>query len=82
MIAKASALHLQRADLVSALREVIDALDRRGPQIERAGETRIARDALLLRRQAVERLEALQHAEDGVYDEDLVEAIMTDDGGA
>jgi hypothetical protein len=65
-----------------ALREIIDALDRRGPQIERAGETRIARDALLLRREAAERLEELQRADNGGYDEDLVEAIMTDDGGA
>lgn len=82
MIAKASVTHLQRAGLIFALREIIDALDRRGPQIERAGEMRIARDALLLRREAVERLEELQRADDGGYDEDLVEAIMTDDGGA
>ena len=65
-----------------ALREIIDALDRRGPQIASAGEMRIARDALMLRREAVERLEELQRADDGGYDEDLVEAIMTDDGGA
>jgi hypothetical protein len=39
-----------------ALREIIDALDRRGPQIQRA--------------------------DDGGYDEDLVEAILTDDAGA
>jgi hypothetical protein len=65
-----------------ALHEIIEALDRRGPQIERAGEMRIARDALLLRREAVERLEELQRTDDGGYDEGLVEAIMTDDGGA
>jgi hypothetical protein len=64
-----------------ALREIIDALDRRRPQIEGAGEMRIARDAFMLRREAVERLEELQRADDGGYDEDLVEAIMTDDGG-
>jgi hypothetical protein len=82
MIAKAPAPDLQRASLMFALREIIDALDRRGPQIERAGEVRIARDALLLRREAVARLEELRRADGGGYDEDLVGAIMTDDGGA
>lgn len=81
MITKASPPHEQRAGLMFALREIIDALDRRGPQIERAGEVRIARDALLLRREAVERLEELERIDEGEYDEGLVEAIMTDDGG-
>jgi hypothetical protein len=71
----------QRAGLILALREIIDALDRRCTQIERAGEVRIARDAQALRREAVERLEQLQRG-DGPYDEALVEAVMTDDGGA
>ena len=68
--------------LILALREVIEALDRRVPQIERAGEICIARDALILRRQAANRIEDLQRADHGGYDEDLVDAIMTDDGGA
>lgn len=51
---------VRRAGLVLALREVIDALDRRLPQIEHAGETRIARDAMMLRREATERLAILQ----------------------
>lgn len=72
----------QRAGLILALREIIDALDRRCTQIERAGEVRIARDAQVLRREAVERLEELEHGTDGPYDEALVEAVMTDDGGA
>ena len=76
-----SAPHLQRDSPMFALHEIIEALDRRGPQIERAGEIRIARDALLLRREAVARLEELRRDDDG-YDEGLVEAIMTDDGGA
>lgn len=71
-----------RGGLILALREVIEALDRRVPQIERAGEIRIARDALSLRREAAHRIEDLQRVDDGGYDEDLVEAIMTDDGGA
>jgi hypothetical protein len=62
-------LHPQKAALVLALREIIDALDRRVPQIERAGEVGIARDALILRQEAVERLRTLQH--DGPESEDL-----------
>ena len=81
MTAKPTAPNFQRAGLILALREIIDALDRRGPQVERAGEKRIAQDALTLRRQAVERLEELERT-DGVGDEDLVHATMTDDGGA
>lgn len=81
MIAKAPALHLQRAGLVAALREIIDALDRRVPQIERAGEIAIARDALVLRQEAVGRLHELQLGGHGRYDEDLVHAVMSDDGG-
>jgi hypothetical protein len=67
----------------SALRELIRALDRRVPHPERAGEIRIARDAQMLRREAVARIEALQRTgpNDNLYDQELVEAIMTDDGG-
>jgi hypothetical protein len=82
MTAQAPALDFQRAGLVLALRELIDALDRRGPQIERAGETRIAQDALVLRREAVERLEELERGDDARFDDDRASAIMTDDGGA
>ena len=35
--------------LVDELRELIEALDRRVPRLERAGETAIARDAARLR---------------------------------
>ena len=68
---------------LAALRELIGALDRRVPQVERAGETQIARDAQTLRRAAAARIEELTRAEsDQPYDDELVEAIMTDDGGA
>ena len=69
--------------IVAALRELIGALDRRVPHVERSGEIRIARDAAMLRRDAVLRIEAVKHAatDHPVYDQDLVEAIMTDDGG-
>jgi hypothetical protein len=68
--------------ILSALRELIRALDRRVPHPERAGEIRIAGDAQILRREAVARIEELQRAglDDNLYDEELVEAIMTDDG--
>jgi hypothetical protein len=81
MTAKASASHPEHAGLVVALLELIDALDRRVPQIERAGEIGIARDALVLRQEAVGRLHELQHGDAGGYDDELVHAIMTDDGG-
>ena len=81
MIAKASTPHIQRDGVMVALREIIDALDRRVPQIERAGEVGIARDALRLRQEAIGRLHELQHGGEARYDEDLAHAIMTDDGG-
>ena len=73
---------LQRNGLLTALREIIDALDRRVPQIERAGEIRIARDALALRREALERIDELERSIGARRDDELAEAVMTDDGGA
>jgi hypothetical protein len=46
-------------EIVRELRELIDALDRRVPRVERAGEAGIARDAALLRQQAVKRIDEL-----------------------
>ena len=42
------------------LRELIVALDRRQPRIERVGETAIARDAAALKAKALKRLAELQ----------------------
>jgi len=42
--------------LRSVLEELIAALDRRAPRVERAGEAGIARDAAALRARAVKRL--------------------------
>lgn len=42
------------------LRELIAALDRRVPQIERVGEVKIARDAAALRDIALKRIAALE----------------------
>ncbi|MFI4944492.1 MAG: hypothetical protein ACHP85_14590 [Burkholderiales bacterium] len=48
----------QRA--IRHLRQLIDALNRRVPHIERAGEAAIARDAAELMKQALKRLKALE----------------------
>ena len=69
--------------LVTTLRELISALDRRAAHVERSAETRIARDAQVLRREAVAQIEALSREgpDHTPYDLELVEAVMTDDGG-
>jgi len=46
-------------ELVRALRELIEALDRRVPRVADAGEVAIARDARVLREKAVKRLAEL-----------------------
>lgn len=69
--------------VLAALCELIGALDRRVRQVDREGERLIASDAQVLRRAAVTRLEELKRggSDDNAYDPQLVEAIMTDDGG-
>ena len=46
--------------LVEELRELIQALDRRVPHIERRGETDIVRDAEALKNKALERIASLE----------------------
>jgi hypothetical protein len=46
--------------IVTDLRELIAALDRRVPQVERAGEAVIARDAAALRVRALERIAEIE----------------------
>ena len=46
-------------DLARELHQLIAALDRRVPHVERAGEAAIARDAAALREKAVHRLREL-----------------------
>ena len=46
-------------ELKRELEELIEALDRRVPRVEQAGEVAIARDAAALRVKAVERLAQL-----------------------
>jgi hypothetical protein len=47
-------------EVLRELRELIAALDRRVPQVQRAGEIAIARDAAALRARAVKRLEEIE----------------------
>ena len=46
--------------LIRQLRELVGALDRRVPHLEREGETRIADEAAALRQKAIDRLAQLQ----------------------
>jgi hypothetical protein len=45
--------------VVHALRELVDALDRRAARVERLGETHIARESAALRKEAVNRIHEL-----------------------
>jgi hypothetical protein len=51
---------LTRTLLIRELQELIDALDRRVPQVERAGEISIAADAAALKVKALKRLAELE----------------------
>ena len=50
---------IDTATLIEDLREIVAALDRRVPRLERAGEIAIARDAARLRDEAINRLAKL-----------------------
>jgi hypothetical protein len=51
---------LSRTELVGELQELVAALDRRVPHVERAGEASIARDAAALKAKALKRLAELE----------------------
>jgi hypothetical protein len=53
----------KRKQQIRHLRELIAALDKRQPRIERVGETAIARDAAALKAKALQRLAELQAVE-------------------
>jgi hypothetical protein len=53
-----------RTQIVRELHELIAALDRRLPQVERVGEIAIARAAAVLRGEALKRIAALEHEAD------------------
>ena len=49
-----------RSDAIGELHELIAALDRRLPQVQRIGEIEIAREAATLKALALKRIEALE----------------------
>lgn len=49
-----------RLDMIADLRELIVALDRRVPRLERVGELEVARDASALREKALARIAQLE----------------------
>ena len=51
-----------RDRVIAALSELVEALDRRVPHVERAGETQIAGDAAKLRNDAMARIAELKSA--------------------
>ena len=53
------------ADQIRHLRELIAALERRVPRIERTGEVQIARDAASLKMKALKRIAELEQPADG-----------------
>jgi hypothetical protein len=55
-----AAMAMTAANVLRELRELVAALDRRVPQVQRAGEIEIARDAATLRARAVKRIEELE----------------------
>jgi hypothetical protein len=71
----------QERTAVVALRELIEALDRRVPHVERLGEIRIAREAAVLRKEAAARLEELRTSDLQRRDNETSDAVMSDDGG-
>jgi hypothetical protein len=60
MLDEVKSLELKRVTTIRELRELIVALDRRVPQVERVGELEIARAATGLRIEAVRRIEELE----------------------
>ncbi len=50
---------------VRELLELVEALDRRVPQVQRTGEAELARDAAMLRARALKRIEELERAARG-----------------
>ncbi len=59
----ASNYDAERKRAIRHLRQLIDALNRRVPHIERVGEAKIARDAAELMKQALKRLKALEKSD-------------------
>ena len=60
MIMADSPAVVARAKLLADLTELVEALDRRLPALESAGEARVAGEAAALKRQAMRRIVALK----------------------
>ena len=69
--------------VVDALRELVDALDRRVAHVERLGEARIAREASGLREEAVHRIQELTAASShrDTREAERTGGVMSDEGG-
>ena len=59
-MAQKNTAEVDRADTLCHLHELVAALDRRVPRVERAGEVAIARDAAALRKKALQRIAMLE----------------------
>ena len=59
-MAQKNTAEVDRACKLRHLHELIAALDRRVPRVERAGEVAIARDAAALRKKALQRIAKLE----------------------
>jgi len=72
-----------RKRILAALDELIEALDRRVPRVERLGEVGIAREAAALRKEAATRREQLRTAapDPQTREAEFADAVMADDGG-
>jgi hypothetical protein len=68
MIERKTPTQTHRAQKVRELHELVAALDRRVPQVERAGEDSIARAAAALKTEALRRIEALEREVSAVVD--------------
>jgi hypothetical protein len=60
MIERKRPTQIHRAQKVRELYELVEALDRRVPHVERVGENSIARAAAALKTEALQRIEALE----------------------
>ena len=69
--------------VLPALRELVDALDRRVAHVERLGEARIAREAASLRKEALNRIAELTATPEDRDSREAAasDAMMADDGG-
>ena len=72
-----------RERVLAALSELIEALDRRLPHVERLGEIGIAREAAALRKDAAMRIAELRTSESDrqTREAERADAVMADDGG-